>query len=89
MRSVESSCQGRIITINGEIKCQPKENSHNHVLDSCKIKFEMAVNKIKGTAFILEILHMILSEGTTQLEPVAIPSVHLLKHTIRCVETRN
>jgi len=54
-RCVESSCKGRIITINGEIKSQPK-NSHNHVPDPCKIQCKMAVNKIKEAA---EILHMI------------------------------
>lgn len=90
-RCVESSCKGRIITINGEIKSQPKENSHNHVPDPCKIQCKMAVNKIKEAAVHTQNTpHDIIS--TVQIVPGvagAIPSVHHLKHTIRRVRTRN
>lgn len=90
-RCVESSCKGRIITINGEIKSQPKENSHNHVPDPYKIQRKMAVNKIKEAAVhIQNTPHDIIS--TVQIVPgVAgeMPSVHHLKHTIRRVRTHN
>ncbi|KAL4083325.1 hypothetical protein QTP88_028654 [Uroleucon formosanum] len=88
---VESSCKGRIITINRDIKSQPKENSHNHVLDPCKIRCKMAVNNIKEAAVHTQnTAHDIIS--TVQIVPGvagAMPSVHHLKHTIRRVRTRN
>jgi len=90
-RCVESSCKGRIITINGEIKSLPKDNSHNHVPDPCKIQRKMAVNKIKETnVHTQNTPHDIIS--TVQIVPgVAgeMPSVHHLKHTIGRVRTRN
>jgi hypothetical protein len=88
---VESSYKGRIITINGKIKNQPKENSHNHVPDPCKIQCKMAVNKIKEAAVNTQITpHDKIS--TVQIVPGvagAIPSVHHLKHTLRRVRIRN
>jgi hypothetical protein len=90
-RYIESSCKGRIITIYGKIKSQPKENSHNHAPYSCKIQCKMAMNKIKETAvYTQNTPHDIIS--AVQIVPRvagAIPLVHHLKHNIRRVRIRN
>ncbi|KAL4121689.1 hypothetical protein QTP88_014152 [Uroleucon formosanum] len=89
-RCVKSSCKGRIIMINRDIKCQPKENSHSHVPDPCKIQCKMAVNNIKEAAVHTQNTpHDIIS--TVQIVPGvagAMPSVYYLKHTIRGVRTQ-
>ncbi|KAL4123135.1 hypothetical protein QTP88_015362 [Uroleucon formosanum] len=54
---VESLLKCRIVTINGEIKSQPKEKSHNHVPDPCKIHSKMAVNNIKEAAVHIQNTH--------------------------------
>jgi hypothetical protein len=54
-RCVENSCKGRIITINGKIKSQPKENSHNHVPNPCKIQCKMKI--VPGVAGAIPSVH--------------------------------
>lgn len=90
-RCVESLCKGRIITINGELKSQPKENSHNYVPDPYKIHSKMAVNNIKEAAFHTQnTMHDIISY--TQIRSgvaSTMLSVRHLKYAIRRVLTRN